>query len=870
MNNPVTAANSWAVGRSSGTFVLKVKVYDKALNYSDFNLNQSTFTLDLQEPDSNVTVPATENGSELSVSNISGTATDNPLGDFLAEISTVQIRIWQDTDQTPENDCADPGNNNNYWSGSAWQASEKWLGVSSYDSGTDAWTFNSAGVLFKPNCYYVLKSSAVDNAGNGESSFGSRRFKYTPPPSVTRITIPANLNYQKTLTAVSGTANSDTASLSLEIRKLSNNDYWNFNTQTWQSGTVSTGGITGTGWTFDKNLPQFIHNSSYTFRSIGTSNAGVTETGTVTNQVYFDTVAANVGITIPNQVYYNSIPKLAGTAVDPPGTKPPAAGVNKVWSQLKAANGESAGKFWDNQTSTFTASWNQAGNEGAYYIAGSSWEYTVAYPTSSLINGVQYEVRVKAGDSGYNNAILEGTESDITLSPVSVFNFDIAAPTATVTCVSAGQARSEVSVASGTLLETMVLANVGQQPGFQIQTLRVHIKDNKLNQYWTGSIWSGVPTVSTTAFVYQSSWSASAMPNWSADGDYTMWAEAEDKAGNIQTNFSGNGSSVTFTTDETAPSLYISYPQPDSKISPISEISGTANDPNYGTNSGIADASNIEIQVSYLDSSSTYYFDNATGFSSTTFNETSAWWPASIWSAWGPSSGTWIYSPAGLSGAMPLNKIYRVRARGHDNAVLIPNPYDLMSNAVASGNLILDISSPTAYNLMPSNNQRVNVLSQINGTAEDSWNVEYPRLRIYDMLANSYWMDGSGTCGSASLPGWVDSAAGCPFFPDIWNLSIDSSSTAGVFTWRYPSTAVGWPERDNQLRVETKVSDKAGNYVMVSSTFSFDSVPPIASILYPPVNGVTYSSMTAISGTSRDWTSSISDVRIKMWYLSIG
>ncbi|MHB0996888.1 MAG: hypothetical protein ACYC2I_11015, partial [Elusimicrobiales bacterium] len=186
--NADTGNNSWAVGRSSATFLLRVKVTDRSGNYSGFSVNYSTFTYDNILPDSQVTHPAVPDGAVVSISSITGTASD-----YNAAISTVQLRIWQDTVQT---DCSRGDLNGRYWHGASWLAGEAWLGVNQFASANSvSWKFNPSetgapNVDFKAQCYYVVTSSAADNVGNGEATFGSRRFKFTPPPAGTRGLVP--------------------------------------------------------------------------------------------------------------------------------------------------------------------------------------------------------------------------------------------------------------------------------------------------------------------------------------------------------------------------------------------------------------------------------------------------------------------------------------------------------------------------------------------------------------------------------------------------------------------------------------------------------------------------------------------------------
>ncbi|MDO8803794.1 MAG: right-handed parallel beta-helix repeat-containing protein, partial [Elusimicrobiota bacterium] len=75
---------------------------------------------DVTPPDSQITSPPADDSFQLMVSSIVGTATD-----FTSGISTVQIRIQQDTSQLPENDCSNAALNGYSWDGSGWQETER-------------------------------------------------------------------------------------------------------------------------------------------------------------------------------------------------------------------------------------------------------------------------------------------------------------------------------------------------------------------------------------------------------------------------------------------------------------------------------------------------------------------------------------------------------------------------------------------------------------------------------------------------------------------------------------------------------------------------------------------------------------------------
>ncbi|MCK5358187.1 MAG: hypothetical protein KAJ48_07310, partial [Elusimicrobiales bacterium] len=503
-------------------------------------------------------------------------------------------------------------------------------------------------------------------------------------------------------------------------------------------------------------------------------------------------------------LYHNSISAMGGNTLDPPATYL-AAGIDKVWTQIKDVNEDNhAGEYWDNATSTFTVTWSQNTNESAYYIAGASWTYTVSYPTAAFSNGVQYEIRAKASDLTYNNAILEGSQSDLSTS--KIFHYDIAIPTATFTSAENGDIRSSLNLASGTILETMVFAYEAGQPGMQIDNIKLHIKDNVWTQYWTGSAWNPSSLVSTDSLVHQSSWVVTALPNWDDEGSYTIWSEAIDKAGNTQTIFTGNGSSVTFTVDKSAPLLDITSISANDKIASLVSVSGTANDPNWDTNSGIALAENIQIQVSYIDDGDTYYYDGATQFSSSTLDNTNSWWIATNWAMDGPSSGTWTYAPGGLSSTMVSDKLYSIRARAQDNAIPTANPADLMANIYNVFDVIYDTTPPSILISSPVINSKLNTIPDISGTADaDLSGLKDVRINV------SSWSAGVWSTVSSNNPA-----------DNIWQSSWSWTGLAGLIS-------------NTTYQIVAKAQDNSNNWSVVYSTTSFiyDGTKPTVSISKP-------------------------------------
>ena len=287
--------------------------------------------------------------------------------------------------------------------------------------------------------------------------------------------------------------------------------------------------------------------------------------------------------------------------------------------------------------------------------------------------------------------------------------------------------------------------------------------------------------------------------------------------------------------DITAPTVAVLQPVNASFRSQLLSLSGTAND-NVVVGS---------VTVSVLRNDTGLYWDGAV------WGAAQAWVDASLW----PSSWTYTNVPAWVDASS-----YTIVARAMDSSF---NWSAVYSTSVFT----YDITLPTAFISAPADALRVSVLPSIYGTAGDALGSDYPMVRIYDVALDKYWMDGTGSCGAASLPGWVSSD--CSGFPDIWNIAVGSSIAGGTFSWNYDSSSLPFPDRDAELRVEAKAADRAGNTSVVSSTFSFDSTPPSSAITFP-LNGVSYSSaaVASIFGTSIDITSSINSVSIRMWYLS--
>ncbi|UPT74472.1 MAG: hypothetical protein M0D55_01655 [Elusimicrobiota bacterium] len=372
----------------------------------------------------------------------------------------------------------------------------------------------------------------------------------------------------------------------------------------------------------------------------------------------------------------------------------------------------------------------------------------------------------------------------------------------------------------------------------------------------TNMYWNGVTTFSSVTPVWQNAALLGSAPNYtftaagpapaaSSGRNYNLFVKVINNAGLEQV-----APAVVVKWDTTRPVASVTTPVDNTYGRLLSSVVGSAADAG-GAASGVA-GSQVQIKRTVATDC----------------------WGGAAWGANCSTEASWLSPVAGT----PWTKNTQLppptnNASGLEDGVqyeIAARAFDVATNtqtALTPRIFTFDVSSPTVANQLPAHGGRYAALATISGTAADTapgaFNVTFPRVRIYDIPLNQYWVDGTG---------WVTSAF--PGFPDLWNVATDSTSAAGVFTWRYNAAATGlasaWPDRDNQLRVETQAVDAAGNYTTASSTFSFDATRPGSYVLYPPLDGVTYSTMAVIGGTSTDNTSPITDVGIKMWYVSAG
>ncbi|MFZ2777675.1 MAG: fibronectin type III domain-containing protein, partial [Candidatus Moraniibacteriota bacterium] len=146
-----------------------VRADDLAGNVS-YLVSGNVLNIDITVPASTITNPDGTTPEYYQMSSITGTASDNN------SLGTIYVSIKDTTDGT------------HWWSGTDWSVTDEnssWLPATS----TTNWSFNSTGVLWSVNNSYLIKSKAVDTAGNNEIPASGNSFTFVnSSPVVSNLT----------------------------------------------------------------------------------------------------------------------------------------------------------------------------------------------------------------------------------------------------------------------------------------------------------------------------------------------------------------------------------------------------------------------------------------------------------------------------------------------------------------------------------------------------------------------------------------------------------------------------------------------------------------------------------------------------------
>jgi hypothetical protein len=877
----------WTAAVPPHTFLVISSATDRAGNAQNSfaaGVSSAAFVYDTQVPTVKILFP-TDGTRQQSLLTVTGTAAETAPG----KVASVQLRFHQLN--FPPN-YADPSNPLDF--GSAIAADDAWFNANS--TTTVPWfTWSAAsGTLsnFTPGATYTIEARAVNMSGNYSTVYSTITVvwdngAYSGTPE-SAVTYPVNAAWMSSLPSITGTAADKPASnpgvvqgvgLQLIHRNPPASECsgaaacwwtgggWSLTPSVLQKPTVDVQ-VFKSSWSLAGTLPSpadLVSGGTYYITSASTDN--VKPTGNV--ESFFSAVRSSTftadldapasSMTAPlNGQVLPSVAQLAGTAADALSGIADAA---HIWVAMEEV--WPGGACWDGGVApagTFTvagcpalSNWyriDQGGRGGTYNPVSKAW--TVNAP--ALSPQYTYRVWVRASD---NALPANNVQADVAASSIT-FTYDPNVPGAGITYPAAG----------GTFIKgAFTVTGTASNLAFAIKYASVAFQEADTGNYYDQN--SATFSVATAGKPGQSSWLGAVVtaggggPPYLVPFNFSVAAPAnfgtyattgrQYKAHVTAITEAGNEISwpvpnAAFVYDTVAPASRPTYPSDGAFLNNISSVTGTAADPGAGA-SGIAAPGGTQIQIQRQPPGGPCW--DGAGWNDGSCGQAS-WLTAVAGTPWNKNTQLPLPNNNALTGFVD-GLPYKVFSRAYDVA--------RNTETVTTGSsFTFDISSPAAHIQSPADDGVYKALALISGTAQDAANVRFPQVRIY--RSGSYW-------NSVSKLFDINEALG----ETAWNVALGSSSSNDSFTWSYDVSSVTqtWAGAYRGFRADVRVRDEAGNYSVTTATFTFDREPPLSSVTFPPLpDGQFFSSMTALWGDSIDDAAGVSQVQVKMWYLSAG
>ncbi len=617
----------------------------------------------------------------------------------------------------------------------------------------------------------------------------------TIAPTISVYSPANNASYTSSqLTSISGNANDNVAlaSVTVKIKRLSDNLFWNSGNSTWGSTPVnnSASGPFGT-WNLTMPISAWSQVGNYSLTATATDTSS---NATLSSNVNFSITSGGGDSTPPTVNVYT-----------------PANNASYTASQLTGISGTGADNVALSQI-TFEI---KRLSDNLYWSVGSNnW---VVGPIDNVANGLaNWNTTLPIGAWTQNGsytfkAKAKDTSNNVTISAVVNFNItssggnDSTSPLIMVyTPANSGSyTASQLTSLSGSASDDVALSQVTLQ-----------IKRLSDNLYWNvnTNAWVAGP-VDNFATPPLSNWStALPMSAWSQTGNYTVTAKAMDTSNNNATsgaiNFSVTGSGGA---DTTPPTILVYSPTNggDYTGSQLTLISGSAAD--------AVGLSQVNITIKRL-SDGLYWNNNSVSWVSGPINNVPsglAFWqlttPLSAWSQTGSYSLT--------ATAMDTS----------NNSQITPN----INFTIGGGSG--DSTAPTVQIDAPTNgsNPTISSLATISGTAADNVSVQNVQIMIQGPAG---WWNSNGNywSGAQQISNPATGTAS-------WNFN------GGAVTWStgglYTITVTATDASGNQASATSQITPVA----------DVESTPPSV-VIYYPSNAGTYtdSQLTLLSGNVSD------------------
>ncbi|MBI4425143.1 MAG: hypothetical protein HY554_15540, partial [Elusimicrobia bacterium] len=705
------------------------------------------------------------------------------------------------------------------------------------------WSFDTTSVAWVNGTRYHILARSSDTVRNGETTNGGyagatnhTRFRKIAAAATGKVTDPSandpSYPFYKpaSLVTLRGTA-ADTTHVQIRIKEKNNSLYWDGSgwvpgSDTWVPAAPTPIAVAAGNWSYP--LPggagSWRVNQDYEI-DLRECNALATVCGAgptyLHNQHPFviDSSGPVVGMSVPDGVKIAQrgadLRTLKATVSDP--TSPIQDGasldIGQIYFEIVR---EHDGKEWSVPESTFVTS----GSNLYATLNGGLWEYTTDYLTTDRLwdDGYRYKVRILASDKAGNASSL--------LS--AIYRYDVSFGTATVTLPVTDWVLNSVPELRGAMSDPNPKPADPNSAASGVDGVEVRIQSLVNGNYFNGTNFGTSDPNTWLAAGYNVSagtWSYADpdLDGQLASGRFVAVSRVKDKAGNVQSLFAGNGSSITFTVDKDRPTLAITLP-PAGTISDYTPaaaaangVQGSASDPLVnGTSSGLL-TDGVDVVLWCLSDGTSYYWDSTNWSTSVSTVATGQGWSLAL----KPNEAKWQEQ---------TDRECRVQARVHDKT----RHYD-GSISVSSGNasfwtavstFIVDGTPPVSSMTWPRNGLYLSAVSSITGTAQSALSgLDIVELKITSNDATGPWWDGSG---------WSFVSG------DQWR-ETDLSGVA----WQYPgATGESFPAPilDHvKYFVYSRAKDKATNVQSPVTAFEFRSDKSTPTVAFsmpvsPPTN----------------------------------
>ncbi len=208
----------------------------------------------------------------------------------------------------------------NYWSGSGWTSSLKWLLV----SGTAPWSYNSGSVTWVSGNQYLGRSKTTHNATVVENpGFGNKFIFDTANPS-SLISYPGNNTNLKILYNINGSAGdiggAGINNVKICLKRCSDSKYYYGGSNTsWYSSSVWLSAYGKTTWTYNVITNTTWQSGKYHVQSRAMDNTGNVENPSFGIIFYINkspTKPSSTITSLTNNAFLNVLNTISGTATD--------------------------------------------------------------------------------------------------------------------------------------------------------------------------------------------------------------------------------------------------------------------------------------------------------------------------------------------------------------------------------------------------------------------------------------------------------------------------------------------------------------------------------------------------------------------------